>query len=88
MMCVARYVNELPNAVWYFSAMPIELYVLVMAAGIWWCLWSRSYIRWAGVFIFVAGIFFAQTLSKPVVMVNKTATVYGINSTDGVIITG
>ena len=112
MVDVAYTVQGLPHAVMYLQALPMMGYVIVMLAGILWCLLqnpiamaqgamarskmpmastgkiNRHFMGYGLLLAFVGGVFMAQLSPVPVVMVNKTATTYGVRSPYGVVIAG
>ena len=103
MMDVAYGVQGLPHAVMQLQALPAVSYVCVLLAGLWWCLLKSNIVikgrtnnrgqsiywgRYVFLLIFVGGVLIAQLSPVPVVMVNKTATTYGIRSIDRIVIAG
>lgn len=79
---VARGVASLEGAVSLVPAMPNAALLLMVAGGLWLCLWRRRW-RLLGVGAFVAGVALAPLADKPDILVDGEGKLFGVASADG-----
>lgn len=82
MVWCANAVARLPGAVGRVPAIPTYAFVLMVAGGLWWALWSTRW-RVLGVVPIALGIMLAPTGRRPDVLVGRGADLIAVRGADG-----
>ena len=78
----ARQVAALPGAVVAIPAFSEWALQLMIAGGLWFCIWRRTW-RWLGVLLAVTGIFEATHPQRPVALIGKRGELVAIRDATG-----
>jgi competence protein ComEC len=82
MTWVAERVAQLPGAVTPVPAIPTSSFALMVAGGLWLCLWSGGW-RLAGLLPIAAGLALAPTHRAPDVLAGASGALVGVRGADG-----
>jgi competence protein ComEC len=78
----ARLVTSLPGAVTAVPAFPILALQLMIAGGLWLCIW-RQHWRWLGVPVVIIGIYTATGADYPAALIGKNGELVALRDTKG-----
>ncbi len=79
---IARTVSGWPGAVTLVPAMPVGALALIVAGGIWLCLWRRRW-RLFGVLPIVGGLAFVLFIDTPDILVDGRGKLFAVKYADG-----
>ena len=82
MVWCANAVARLPGAVGRVPAIPTYAFVLMVAGGLWWALWSTRW-RVLGVVPIALGLMLAPTGQRPDVLIGRGAELVAVRGADG-----
>lgn len=82
MVWCANAVARLPGAVGRVAAIPTYAFVLMVAGGLWWALWSTRW-RTLGVAPIALGLMLAPTGHRPDMLIGRGADLVAVRAADG-----
>jgi competence protein ComEC len=82
LLWIAHTAGHAPGAVAMLPGWPTGAFALIVAGGLWVCLW-RTRVRWAGLLPFAAGVFWAVTTPAPDLLVTGDGRHLAIRGDDG-----
>lgn len=82
MVWCANAVARLPGAIGRVPAIPTYAFVLMVAGGLWWALWSTRW-RLLGVAPIALGLMLAPTGQRPDVLIGRDAELVAVRGADG-----
>jgi competence protein ComEC len=84
-LAVARFVAHWPGAVLLLRALPLAAFLLIVAGGLWFCLWQTRWRRW-GAAPMALGVVMALFAVPPDLMVDDDGEHVAARATDGTLV--
>ncbi len=78
----ARQVVALPGAVTAIPAFPEQALQLMVAGGLWFCIWRRPW-RWIGILVAISGIYAATRGDRPAALIGKNGELVAVRDGTG-----